>query len=95
MTSNPAFPVISRLFSAVFGGYLLASSIIVASAALLPGQRASAVMASSLSSYAIYTAAVIWAFAARTTRGAWFGVLAPSVLVLAVAAVAWIARGLA
>ncbi|RZT39344.1 hypothetical protein [Cupriavidus agavae] len=95
MPPLPALPVLSRLLAAIFGGYLLASSAIVASAMLAPDHRASAVMASSLLSYAIYTAAVIWTFAARTTRAAWLGLLAPAALLLMLAGLAWAARGLA
>ena len=90
-----ALPVISRLLAAIFGGYLLASSAIVACGALLPSLRAQAIMASSLASFALYTAVIIWTFAARSPGGAWFGVLAPSALLLIIAGLAWLARGLA
>lgn len=52
-------------------------------------------MASSLASFAIYTAVIVWVFAARSPGGAWFGVLAPSAMLLAIAGLAWLARGLA
>lgn len=93
--SHAALPLLSRLLAAILGGYLLATSVIVAAGALAPARRAEAVMTASLFSYAIYTAAVIWVFAARSTRSAWFGVLAPSGLLLVLAGLAWIAQEIA
>ncbi|WP_420995096.1 hypothetical protein ACKI2N_007550 [Cupriavidus sp. 30B13] len=80
--------IVSRTVAGIGGGYLLASACILASAALGPDLRASAIMTASLSSYAIYTAAVVWAFSARTALLAWSGLLAPSALLLAIAGVA-------
>lgn len=91
----PALPIISRLLAAISGGYLLTASVIVACGALASGSPAAAVMASSLASFAIYTGAVVWVFAARSSRGAWLGVLAPSGLLLTLAGLAWLVRGLA
>lgn len=91
----PALPIVSRTLAAIFGGYLLATSVIVVCGALSPAAPAGAVMASSLASFAIYTGAVVWVFAARSARAAWFGVLAPSGFLLAIAGLAWVARRLA
>ncbi|MGT2490831.1 DUF3649 domain-containing protein [Cupriavidus basilensis] len=55
---------------------------------------AEAVMTASLLSYAIYTGAALWAFAARSARRAWLGLLAPSAVLLATAAAGHWTRGL-
>ena len=91
----PTLPIASRLLAAIFGGYMLATSVIIACGALASTPPAAAIMASSLASFAVYTAAIVWVFAARTTRSAWLGVLAPSVLLLTTSGLAWLARGLA
>ncbi|TDN56802.1 hypothetical protein C7389_101181 [Azoarcus indigens] len=68
--------VLSRLLAAVAGGYLAATAVAMAVAALWPGPRAEGVMAATLLSFALYAGAVMWAFAARRARSAWFGLLA-------------------
>ncbi len=83
--------IASRAGAAILGGYLLASASIMAPAALLPALRAEAIMTASLFSYAIYTGAALWAFAARTPGRAWLGLLAPSaVLLIAAGAGHWL-----
>lgn len=68
--------VLSRLLAAVAGGYLAATAVAMAIAALWPGPRAEGVMAATLLSFALYAGAVMWAFAARRARSAWYGLLA-------------------
>lgn len=91
---SQAMRIASRAAAAILGGYLLASASILACAAVLPGLRAEAVMTTSLLSYAIYTGAALWAFAARSARRAWLGLLAPSTVLLATAAAGHWTRGL-
>jgi hypothetical protein len=81
--------LILRLIAAIFGGYFLAA---LASAAVLalPMNKGQAVLTGMLASFAIYAAAVIWVFAARSAGRAWAGLLVVS-LPLAIAA--WYGAG--
>lgn len=72
--------ILSRTLAAVLGGYALASASAVFLSFLFPGSVADAVLAASLPSFAIYTAAVIWAFAARSAVRAWLGLGLPTLL---------------
>lgn len=80
-------PIISRVIAAILGGYALSAIAAVFISYLLPLQRADALMTGILLSFAIYTGAVIWVFAARTSVIAWLGLLAPSA---AMAAMCWL-----
>jgi hypothetical protein len=83
---------VARIAAAVLGGYALATALSVALAGLMPGQRADAVLAATLGSFAVYAAAALWAFAAGSARLAWLGLLLPTALG---AAVAWlVTRGI-
>lgn len=83
-----------RLFwlvaAAIFGGYALASGATVFLGAVLPMVRAEAVLAATLLSFALYTAAAIWVFAARDLKRAWLGLLLPA---LALALAGWLLGG--
>lgn len=72
----------SRALAAILGGYLLAAAASALLALLLPlalgTARADAVIAATLASFAIYTCAVIWVFAARSATRAWLGLLLPA-----------------
>ncbi|WP_068639702.1 DUF3649 domain-containing protein [Thauera butanivorans] len=80
MAVSIALSVCQRVVAAVFGGYALANLLPLALAGLLPIGRAESVMAALLLSFAVYTAAILWAFAARSAGWAWAGVLVPAVL---------------
>ena len=67
-------PVISRLLAAVLGGYLLTYCFTAALARLLPVERPDAVLASTLLSFVLYTAFILWAFAVHSLRRLAFGV---------------------
>ena len=71
-------PLISRIVAAVLGGYALAALGSVAALAL-PMDRAQAVIAGMLASFAIYAGAVVWVFAVRSALRAWLGLLAAAV----------------
>jgi hypothetical protein len=71
--------LLSRLAAAVIGGYLLASVGTIFLSFILPSSLPEAVLAASLASFAIYTAAIVWVFAARNPTRAWLGLLLPGV----------------
>ncbi|MCY1223550.1 hypothetical protein D9M68_507740 [compost metagenome] len=74
--------IAARLAAAIAGGYLLATACILGPAAWATSARPATIMSTSLLSYAVYTAAVAWAFSAATAWRAWLGLLAPSALLL-------------
>lgn len=77
-------PLASRIVAAVLGGYALAALTSVA-AVSLPLRTSEAVLTGMLTSFLVYTGAVIWVFAVRSARRAWAG-LAVAAVPLAVAA---------
>ena len=79
--------VLSRIAAAIFGGYALATVFSITLAGQLPAPMADAVLAATLLSFAVYAAAILWAFAARTARLAWLGLLVPTALC---GALAWL-----
>lgn len=76
--------LLSRTTAAVLGGYALASAGVVLLGAVLPGPRAEAVLAGTQASFALYTAAVVWAFAVPSLRRVWLGLLVPTLAMAAV-----------
>lgn len=77
--------LLSRVAAAALGGYALSAIAASALALLLPGPRSEGVLWMSMGSFAIFTAAVLWVFAARSAGRAWLGLLcvaAPCALVL-------------
>ncbi|RYY59150.1 MAG: DUF3649 domain-containing protein [Comamonadaceae bacterium] len=79
--------IASRALAAAVGGYLLASAAPVPLVAFLRMDRVDAVLTAMSLGFVVYTAAVMWAFAARTATRAWAGIG----VVLAVACLAgWI-----
>jgi hypothetical protein len=72
--------VLSRTAAAVLGGYALANLGGVALASAWPMARAEATMAALQLSFALHTAAVVWAFAARSAWRAWLGLALPTAL---------------
>ena len=69
--------VASRILAAVVVGYALTSAVSILLALLLPVSKAEAVLASTMLSFAIYAAVVIWVFQARSAARAWVGLLVP------------------
>lgn len=65
--------VLSRVLAAIFGGYLFTSLLTVFLALVWPMPQAEAVVAASLLSFAVYTAAIIWVFSVRSATRAWVG----------------------
>jgi len=70
--------VASRVTAAVFCGYALTALAVSFLALALPMERASATLRATMLSFAIYAAAVLWAFASRTALLAWIGIGAPA-----------------
>lgn len=79
--------VLARLAAAIFGGYALATVLSISIAGMLSEPKADAVLTAALLSFAIYTLAILWAFAVRTAHLAWLGLLVPTALC---GALAWL-----
>lgn len=79
--------MLARVLAAIFGGYALAHLVSLALVGLLPISRVDAVLIATQLSFAIYTAAIIWSFAARTAGQAWAGLLLTAVPVTALLAI--------
>lgn len=75
--------VLSRSAAALLGGYLFSYAFTAALARLLPLGRADAVIVATLPSFALFTLAILWAFAARSAWWAWL----PAALALPLAAI--------
>jgi hypothetical protein len=85
-----AVNVTSRALAAGAGGYVLANAAALALAAVAPMPRADAVMAGILLTFAVYVAAIVWAFAAPTVARAWLGIVVPIMLCgILIAAAEW------
>lgn len=69
-----------RSATAILFGYALANTLPIALAAAMPVARAEAVLFAIQGSFLVYTAAVLWAFVARSTAAACLGLLIPSVM---------------
>ncbi|MCY1269553.1 hypothetical protein D9M68_245980 [compost metagenome] len=83
---GPALALLSRCAAAILGGYALTSAFVIFLGAVLPLPKGQAVLAGSLASFALYTAAIVWVFAVRDLRRVWLGLLLPA---LALAALGW------
>ncbi|MNK45385.1 hypothetical protein D3C87_641450 [compost metagenome] len=76
--------VASRSVAAIVGGYVLAALVTMLLSVSLPMARSEAVMTATLLSFAIYTCAVMWAFATRSALRAWLGLLMPAAVIAAI-----------
>lgn len=84
ITLSPATrTLLARVATAVFGGYALTTACIVFLGGALPLPRAQAVLAGSLAAFAIYTAVIVWAFAAVDLRRVCLTMLTASVVLTA------------
>jgi hypothetical protein len=72
--------VLSRTVAAVFGGYVVATVASGALAGVLPLPRAEATLTMLMASFAVYTVAIVWVFAARSATTAWLGLLIPGLV---------------
>ena len=69
----PYGPTVSRIVAALFGGYLFTYAFTAALARVLPMNKVDALVTASLVSFAVYSLAILWAFACRSARRAWAG----------------------
>ncbi|MFP6848310.1 MAG: DUF3649 domain-containing protein [Pseudomonas sp.] len=89
---SPMLTLLSRTAAAIFGGYALTSAVVIMLGAVLPLPKSQAILAASLASFAVYTAAIIWVFAVQDNRRAWLGLLLPAVLLALLGW--WLGRGM-
>ncbi len=80
--------LLSRIVAAILGGYALAAVTSVAAVAL-PIARSEAVFTGLLLSFIVYTAVVIWVFAARSALLAWAGLVLAALPMLGAAWPVW------
>ncbi|UVE16892.1 DUF3649 domain-containing protein [Pseudomonas sp. LS44] len=87
MAKNQASPwgITSRVLAAIVGGYALAYGFTAFFTVYLPLARPDRVVFSSILCFAVWTAAVIYVFAARSATRAWL-VLAGLTLAMGLAA---------
>jgi hypothetical protein len=74
---RPHVEIAARAAAAVIGGYALAGAFSIGLAAGLMAAKvtpADAVLSAGMLSFLVYVAAIIWAFAARSTWRAWSGI---------------------
>lgn len=83
--ARPGWGVLSRSMAAIGGGYALASVTCVFCAVALPGARGQAVLTGMLLGIVMAACAALWAFATRSALRAWLGILAPTLLMAAIA----------
>ncbi len=81
-------PLVSRIVAAIGGGYALGALASVAALAL-PASRPQAVIGGMLGSFAVFAAAVIWVFAARSATRAWAGLALAALPLLLACATVW------
>jgi len=72
--------ILSRVAAAILGGFIFASAVVAALPLLLPGSRVEWVLWSTLLGFALWTAAVVWVFAARSATRAWAGLAAATAI---------------
>lgn len=77
--------VLSRLLAASLGGYGVTCAATACLAVLLPWRPAESVLVASMLSFAVYVAAIIWAFAASTPMRAWLWLVGATAVCLAIA----------
>lgn len=84
---RPNLGLLSRVLAAVLGGYLLASAWVIFCGAIFPG-GVEAVLAGVQLSFALYVAAVVWAFAPLPLGRVWRGLLIPAAALAALSGAA-------
>lgn len=78
--ANPRIDMISRTIAGVFAGYGMSALCAACLAVCLPGEKADAAQTGTLTAFLVYTAAIIWAYAAASHWRAWIGVAVPAAL---------------
>lgn len=72
-TTTFSWPMLSRIAAATLGGYAFTYAFTAALARLLPLGKGDALIVATLLSFAVYTGAILWAFACRSATRAWTG----------------------
>ena len=72
--------MVSRTVAGIVAGYGMSALCAACLAVCLPGEKADAALTGTLTSFLVYTAAIIWAYAAASHWRAWVGVLVPAAL---------------
>lgn len=70
---KPPNAVVSRSIAAILAGYLISNLCALMIAILLPLPQIDAALTGMTLSFAIYSAAAIWAFTAKTAFRMWMG----------------------
>ena len=78
--STSVASVAQRALAAVVGGYALATASGILLSWALPMPRFEAVTVAVLLAFVVYTAAILWAFAARSLWRMWLGLLLSTAL---------------
>lgn len=79
--ARPVWGVLLRILTATAGGYVLTSLATMLLARTLPGNPLDTAMAATLMAFTIYTAIIVWVFAARTALKATGWVVGLSLLI--------------
>ncbi|MCQ4294242.1 DUF3649 domain-containing protein [Pseudomonas stutzeri] len=74
-TSINRWSIVSRVLAALVGGYAMAYAVTAFLAVYLPLARPDRVVFSSLASFAVWTAVVIYVFAARSASRIWLPIV--------------------
>jgi len=72
-TATFSWAMLSRISAALLGGYAFTYAATAALARLLPLDPVDALVSATLLSFAVYTGAILWAFACRSASRAWAG----------------------
>lgn len=76
----PRLSIAARVIAAIAGGYGVALLATLLIARALPGARAMGLSAGMMAFFAVWTAAMIWAFAARGLMRLLLGLAVPALL---------------
>ncbi|WP_043312170.1 hypothetical protein [Pseudomonas sp. ML96] len=72
--------LLSRTLAALLGGYALTCACVIFLGAVLPLPKSQAILAASLTSFAVYTAVIVWAFATPNLKRIWLVLLIASLV---------------
>jgi hypothetical protein len=78
--SPRSLALLSRTAAALLGGYALTCASVIFLGAVLPLPKSQAILASSLASFAVYTAVIVWAFATPNLKRIWLVLLIASLV---------------
>lgn len=79
-TTRYRWMVASRVVAAAIVGYVLTSAATVLLALLWPLPQAEAIAASTMLSFSLYTAVIIWSFTVKSLRTLWLGLVIATLL---------------